>query len=89
MTATCKAVCQIASSSNNNVLGYLTLTQQGDGVTTIKGSLSGLTMGKHGLSVCAAGDLSDGAKSCGAIFNPFGESIVLRYSVARLQEEHE
>ena len=73
MTGTCKAICQIASSNNNNVLGYLTLTQQGDGVTTITGTLSGLTAGKHGLSVNTAGDLSEGAKSCGVIFNPFGE----------------
>ena len=65
-------MCQIAStSSNNNVLGYLTLTQS-TGPVTIQGSLSGLTPGKHGLSVNVAGDLSDGAASCGAIFNPFG-----------------
>ena len=74
MTGSCKAICQIASSSNNNVLGYLHLTQTSDtpGVS-ITGTLSGLTPGKHGLTVNAAGDLSNGAKSCGAIFNPFGE----------------
>lgn len=73
MTGTCKAVCQISSSSNNNVLGYLTLTQGEGGSTQITGSLSGLTTGKHGCSVNAAGDLTQGAKSCGDIFNPFGE----------------
>uniref|UniRef100_A0A7S3PCU6 Superoxide dismutase copper/zinc binding domain-containing protein n=1 Tax=Amphora coffeiformis TaxID=265554 RepID=A0A7S3PCU6_9STRA len=71
MTGTCKAVCQIANSSNNNVLGYLTLTQTDGPTCKITGSLSGLTPGKHGISVCVAGDLSDGAASCGSIFNPF------------------
>lgn len=74
MSGSCKAVCQIASSSNNNVLGYLTLTQT-DAVIKITGTLSGLTPGKHGMSVCAAGDLSEGATSCGPIFNPFGAFI--------------
>jgi Cu-Zn family superoxide dismutase len=74
----CKAVCQIVSSNNNQVLGYLTLTQQGvDGPVTIKGSLSGLTPGKHGISICTFGDLTDGATSCGTVFNPFGKMIFL------------
>jgi Cu/Zn superoxide dismutase len=76
MTGSCKAVCQIANSNNNNVLGYLTLTQT-DGVLKIQGSVSGLTPGKHGLSVCVAGDLTEGAASCGVIFNPFGTYSLL------------
>ena len=75
MTGSCKAICQIASSSNNNVLGYLTITQAANDGVTITGTLSGLTPGKHGLAVCAAGDLSEGAKSCGVVFNPFGEFV--------------
>ena len=73
MAGSCKAVVTILNNSNN-VLGHLTLTQADNNAPVkITGSLSGLTQGKHGLSVCAAGDLTEGAASCGAIFNPFGE----------------
>lgn len=67
--ATCKAVCVVYS--NNSIVGTLTLTSS-EGSTSITGTLSGLTPGKHGLSICVAGDLSQGGNSCGPIFNPFG-----------------
>ena len=74
MAAACKAVCVVVSETGNNVLGHLTLTQSDDQVH-ITGTLSGLTPGKHGLSVCVSGDLSQGAASCGVVFNPFGTSV--------------
>jgi len=73
MTVVCKAVCSLASESGGTI-GHLTLTQA-SGVSQpvqITGSLTGLTAGKHGLSICVSGDLTNGATSCGPIFNPFG-----------------
>jgi hypothetical protein len=61
------------SDSGNNVLGYLTIAQPDvNQPVKITGNLTGLTPGKHGISVCVSGDASLGASSCGAIFNPFG-----------------
>jgi hypothetical protein len=71
--AACKAVCVLMSDSGNNVLGYLTIAQPDvNQPVKITGNLTGLTPGKHGISVCVSGDASLGASSCGAIFNPFG-----------------
>lgn len=56
-------------------MGVLHLSQASeDGPTTITGKLKGLTPGKHGIHVCTYGDLSEGASSCGPIFNPFGKT---------------
>jgi Cu/Zn superoxide dismutase len=79
--AACKAVCVLMSESGNNVLGHLTISQSDvNQPVKITGNLTGLTPGKHGLSVCVAGDLSQGASTCGPIFNPFGmyRSILYR-----------
>ena len=73
-TTTCKATCVIVSQQSSAVLGVLELEQTGETVT-IRGTLSNLTPGKHGISVCESGDVSDiGNHSCGAIFNPFGKT---------------
>lgn len=71
--ATC--VCIFSSEGNSGVSGSLTLSQSSeDGPTAIEGQLRGLTPGqRHGVSICTYGDVRDGATSCGAIFNPFGE----------------
>lgn len=73
-SSACKGVCTIVSEAGStSVLGHLVLTQNdASSPTNIAGSLSGLTPGKHGISVCISGDLSQGAESCGPIFNPFG-----------------
>jgi hypothetical protein len=74
--AACKAVCVLMSDSGNNVLGYLTIAQPDvNQPVKITGNLTGLTPGKHGISVCVSGDVSLGASTCGAIFNPFGTYI--------------
>jgi hypothetical protein len=74
--AACKAVCVLMSDSGNNVLGYLTIAQPDvNQPVKITGNLTGLTPGKHGISVCVSGDASLGASTCGAIFNPFGMYI--------------
>lgn len=73
MSANC--VCALQSDSGSSVQGILTLVQASeDGPTVISGELKGLAPGKHGISINVYGDLSDGATSCGDIFNPFGQS---------------
>lgn len=75
MTVVCKASCVIYSENGNNVLGHLSLTQSDlNQPTKITGTLSGLSVGKHGISVCQSGDLSKGATTCGTIYNPFGKT---------------
>jgi hypothetical protein len=72
----CKAVCTIVSETGSNVvIGQLTLQQVdiiNKGHVKITGQISNLMPGKHGISVCVAGNLTNGASSCGPIFNPFG-----------------
>jgi Cu/Zn superoxide dismutase len=73
--AACKAVCVMVSETGSNaVIGQLTLTQVDlvKGPVRITGQVSGLLPGKHGMSVCVSGNLTNGASSCGPIFNPFG-----------------
>lgn len=52
---------------------YLSQTSE-DAPTTITGKLKDLAPGKHGIHVCTYGDMSEGASSCGPIFNPFGKT---------------
>jgi superoxide dismutase, Cu-Zn family len=70
----CKGICQVLSGvTTTTVMGVLTLEQPNvHQPVHITGKLTGLTPGKHGVSVCVAGDLSQGPSSCGPIFNPFG-----------------
>jgi len=76
MSVSCQASCVLLSQQTaaSTVIGTLFLKQEGDAVH-IRGTLSNLSPGKHGLSIGVAGDLSQGAASCGPTFNPFGESV--------------
>jgi superoxide dismutase, Cu-Zn family len=77
-----KCVCIIYNESTSSstsqiatIMGVLTLSQASeDSPTIIEGKLKGLTPGKHGIHVCTYGNLSEGAASCGPIFNPFGKT---------------
>jgi len=73
MSVHCQASCVMLSQQTaaSSVIGSLLLKQEGD-VVKITGTLSNLSPGKHGLSIGVAGDLSQGAASCGTTFNPFG-----------------
>jgi Cu-Zn family superoxide dismutase len=75
-SAVCQAVCAIVSETGaNNVLGYVTLRQSDvNSEVHITGSLLLSAGVKHGFSVCVYGDVSQGAASCGPIFNPFGKT---------------
>ena len=66
-----KAVVVLNSSAG--VTGTVDFTQEGDGPTTVTGSLSGLTPGLHGFHVHALGDTTNGCMSTGPHFNPGGK----------------
>jgi Cu-Zn family superoxide dismutase len=65
-----RASCTLKGAA---VSGDLVFTQAAEGgVTTITGTLTGLTPGAHGFHVHEFGDLSNGCKSAGGHFNPEG-----------------
>ncbi|XP_057475124.1 superoxide dismutase [Cu-Zn] 2-like isoform X1 [Actinidia eriantha] len=63
-----KAVTVLTSSEG--VCGTVYFTQEGDGPTTVTGTLSGLKPGLHGFHVHALGDTTNGCMSTGPHFNP-------------------
>lgn len=66
-----RAVCFLAGS----VQGSLTFSQEyPGGACEIKGTLHGLTEGKHGIHILEFGDISQGGTSAGAHFNPLSKS---------------
>mmetsp|Transcript_5903 Transcript_5903/g.9816 ORF Transcript_5903/g.9816 Transcript_5903/m.9816 type:complete len:163 (-) Transcript_5903:128-616(-) len=68
-----KCMCSLQSESGSSVTGMLTLSQVSDkSPVIIAGTVKGLAPGKHGIALHAWGDLSDGATSCGPIYDPFG-----------------
>ncbi|XP_073304081.1 superoxide dismutase [Cu-Zn], chloroplastic-like [Primulina huaijiensis] len=52
--------------------GVVTLTQEGDGPTTVKVRITGLAPGKHGFHLHEFGDTTNGCISTGPHFNPKG-----------------
>ncbi|KAJ6434332.1 hypothetical protein OIU84_017943 [Salix udensis] len=66
-----KAVAVLNSSEG--VKGTINFTQEGDGPTTVTGSLCGLKPGLHGFHVHALGDTTNGCMSTGPHFNPVGK----------------
>ncbi|CAD6203639.1 unnamed protein product [Miscanthus lutarioriparius] len=63
-----KAVAVLGSSEG--VKGTIFFTQEGDGPTTVTGSVSGLKPGLHGFHVHALGDTTNGCISTGPHYNP-------------------
>mmetsp|Transcript_30592 Transcript_30592/g.72164 ORF Transcript_30592/g.72164 Transcript_30592/m.72164 type:complete len:163 (-) Transcript_30592:244-732(-) len=72
--ATC--VCVFYPEGSSGVSGSITMSQtQEDGLTVVEGTVRGLAPGqRHGIAVCAYGDVRDGSSSTGDIFNPFGKT---------------
>lgn len=61
---------------------------QEDSKTVIDGQIRGLTPNqKHGISICAYGDLRESSTSCGPIFNPFGKTHGAPSDYAELRME--
>ncbi|KAK4768360.1 hypothetical protein SAY87_003501 [Trapa incisa] len=63
----------VVLSSSEGVKGTIHFTQEGDGPTTVTGSISGLKPGHHGFHVHALGDTTNGCMSTGPHFNPAGK----------------
>ncbi|CAN0920572.1 Superoxide dismutase [Cu-Zn] 1 [Linum grandiflorum] len=63
-----KAVAVLGNS--NGVGGTIFFTQEGHGLTTVTGNISGLKPGLHGFHVHALGDTTNGCMSTGPHFNP-------------------
>uniref|UniRef100_F1CZQ4 Superoxide dismutase [Cu-Zn] n=1 Tax=Haberlea rhodopensis TaxID=121481 RepID=F1CZQ4_9LAMI len=62
----------VAVLKGTSVEGVVTLTQEGDGPTTVEVRVTGLTPGKHGFHLHEFGDTTNGCISTGAHFNPNG-----------------
>ncbi|XP_039163174.1 superoxide dismutase [Cu-Zn], chloroplastic [Eucalyptus grandis] len=63
-----KAVAVLKGTSS--VEGVVTLSQEGDGPTTVNVRVTGLTPGPHGFHLHEYGDTTNGCISTGAHFNP-------------------
>ncbi|KAL3648894.1 cysteine desulfurase Selenocysteine lyase [Castilleja foliolosa] len=63
----------VVLNSSEGVSGTVNFTQEGDGPTIVKGSLSGLQPGLHGFHVHALGDTTNGCMSTGPHYNPAGK----------------
>ncbi|XVF06602.1 hypothetical protein REPUB_Repub06bG0063300 [Reevesia pubescens] len=66
---TLKAVALIIGD-NNHVRGSLHFTQTPNGITHVKGKITGLSPGLHGFHIHALGDTTNGCNSTGPHFNP-------------------
>ncbi|KAG8063361.1 hypothetical protein GUJ93_ZPchr0003g17047 [Zizania palustris] len=66
-----KAVVVLGSSET--VKGTIFFVQEGDGPTTVTGSIAGLKPGLHGFHVHALGDTTNGCMSTGPHYNPAGK----------------
>ena len=64
------AQCELQHS--DIVKGTILLMQGPGTATLIKGTITGLTPGKHGFHIHEFGDMSEGCKSMGAHYNPAG-----------------
>ena len=63
-------VAQCDLQHSDTVKGTILLMQGPGTPTLIKGTISGLTPGKHGFHIHEFGDMSQGCKSMGAHYNP-------------------
>ncbi|KAA8550306.1 hypothetical protein F0562_001990 [Nyssa sinensis] len=68
VAATKKAVAVL--KGNSKVEGVVTLTQEGDGPTTVNVRVTGLAPGLHGFHLHEFGDTTNGCMSTGSHFNP-------------------
>ncbi|GJX94714.1 superoxide dismutase [Cu-Zn], chloroplastic [Tanacetum coccineum] len=72
VAATKKAVAVLKGTSS--VEGFVTLSQEDDGPTTVNVKITGLTPGPHGFHLHEFGDTTNGCISTGPHFNPNGNT---------------
>ena len=65
-------VAQCTLEHSDTVKGTILLMQAPNTATLIKGTITGLKPGLHGLHIHEFGDMSDGCKSMGGHYNPDG-----------------
>ena len=65
-------IAQCDLQHSDKVKGTILLMQAPGTATLIKGTITGLTPGKHGFHIHEFGDMSDGCKSMGGHYNPDG-----------------
>ena len=68
-------IAQCDLQHSDKVKGTILLMQAPGTATLIKGTITGLTPGKHGFHIHEFGDMSDGCKSMGGHYNPDGVII--------------
>ena len=66
------AYCIMNPDGGSSVSGVVRMVQHGTGKTKITARIEGLTPGLHGFHIHQYGNLSEGCKSAGPHFNPFG-----------------
>ncbi|KAL5720487.1 superoxide dismutase [Ranunculus cassubicifolius] len=70
-----KAVAIINGDNNNiNIKGSLHFIQHPNGITQVKGKITGLSQGLHGFHIHSLGDTTNGCNSTGPHFNPLKKS---------------
>ncbi|OUZ99542.1 Superoxide dismutase [Macleaya cordata] len=72
MAATAGSIKAVAliTGGDNNVRGSLQFVQDPNGITHVKGKITGLSPGLHGFHIHALGDTTNGCNSTGHHFNP-------------------
>ena len=68
------AICMMHPDGGSGVTGVVKLEQPQGGKTKISAEIKGLTPGKHGFHIHEFGNLSEGCKTAGPHFNPFGKT---------------
>ena len=68
------AICMMHPDGGSGVTGVVKLEQPQGGKTKIVAEIKGLTPGKHGFHIHEFGNLSEGCKTAGPHFNPFGKT---------------
>lgn len=68
----------LQAAGESGVAGELSFTQSypPTGPTIIRGNITGLTAGRHGLHIHQSGDMRDGCSRVGDHFNPYFVSMI-------------
>jgi Cu-Zn family superoxide dismutase len=67
------AICILNQDGNSGVSGVAKFFKEGD-KTRIKATFTGLKTGIHGFHIHEFGNLTEGCKTAGGHYNPFGKN---------------